>query len=298
MENRRGRLARANPGCGECPLVDEAEVTRLAARWRGIVELQQSQEARVREFQPRYDRWAPLASLFAPGDLTPDIEAVVELVQEGETWLDVGCGAGRFAAHLATRAGTVLCNDSSSGMTEALREAARERSLDNIKVLPAAPWPVENVGGDVDVVFSAHVLYFVTDIVPFLKGMEAQARRRCVVLIGDEAGSLPPGDAWYAAHHEPMSRLPALDEFTELMEARGIKLDVQDVPMHPNWADGLDPEEAFAMLRNRCHLREEDSPKARRLRQWFDEQREATGKNPPLMAMQRRAICSWDPTTP
>ena len=274
-------------------MTDEADVTRLASAWRSKLELQESQASRVREYQPPYDHWAPLAEMFSPGPVTPDIETVLAAVEPEETWLDIGCGAGRFTAHLAERAGRVVAVDGSAAMTERLREAARERGLENVNVLPASPWPLETVGEPVDVAFSSHVLYFVPAIMPFLLGMEAHARRRCFVLLGDEAGSLPPEEAWRAAHDEPMSRLPALDDFEALTRARGIDLQVKDVPIAEP-AEEPDPEQVFTMLRSKCLLRE-DSPKAVRLRRWFDEQREATGKTPSLMAMRRMALCSWEP---
>lgn len=275
-------------------MVDEVEVTRLAREWRSTVERHESQAARVREWQPRYDRWGALAEVFSPGPATEDIRAVLGQVEAGETWMDVGCGAGRFVAHLATKAGRVLGVDSSPGMTEALRESAKDRGLDNVKVLPAAPWPIEEVGEPVDVVLSAHVLYFVTDVVPFVRGMEAHARRRCVVVLGDEAGSLPPFDAWYAVHQEPLSRLPAVAEFEELMAARGIALERVDVPVNRGADADEDADAVLSVLAEMCLLTQE-SPKLRRLREWFDEQQQAAGSMPPVQAMRNLAVLSWTP---
>jgi SAM-dependent methyltransferase len=276
-------------------LSDGEELMRRAAAWRSAVEQQESQAARVREFQPPFDTWAPLAGMFKPGPVTGDVDAVLRLASPDETWLDVGCGAGRIAAHLAGKVKRVLALDSSPAMANALREAAAERALENVKVLPAAPWPLdlESVGEPIEVVLSSHVIYYVPDVMRFIEGMERHAQKRCVMVLGDEAGSLPPEEAWRAAHHEPMSHLPALDRFHELMQQRGIALQVDEVPPGSP-QEPPSPDEVFAVLARRCLLRD-DSPKFHRLRKWFDEQREATGKVPPVMAMRRVAVCSWEP---
>lgn len=270
----------------------ETEVTRQASVWQAMMEHHESQASRVREYPGAYDHWASLTRLFEPGAVTPDVEAVLNLVEPGETWMDTGAGAGRITIPVAGKAGRVVANDSSAGMTERLREIAAERGIENLRVLPAAPWPLLDLPEPVDVVFSAHVLYFVHQVMPFIEAMEKHARRMCVVLLGDEAGSLPPYDAWKAAHGENMVRLPALGEFESLMQARGIRYELTEIPLVT--APPQDLTDLLHVLMRRCLVRE-DSDKAAKLQAWFEEQHASTGAPPPMMAMQRMALIRWAP---
>lgn len=269
------------------------DVTDAAVLWRQKVERSEAQQARLREYQPMADPWSPLTGMFSPGNAGPDVEAVLELVEPGETWLDIGSGAGRITVHLAAKAGRVLAQDGSPAMAARLGEVVAERELENINVLGAAPWPMADLPGPVDVAFSAHVLYYVPSPVPFLDAMEAHASRLCVVMLGDVAGSLPPDDAWFAAHGEPLAPLPALDDFLALLKARGIEPDVREVAVGGAGVLGrtLDADQALKVLASRC-LVTPGSVKFDQLRDWVHEQ-SAAGQVPNPMAMRRIALVSW-----
>ena len=269
-------------------------VTDAAVLWRQKVERSESQQARLREYQPMADPWSPLTAMFSPGQAGPDVQAVVELVEPGETWLDIGSGAGRITVHLAAKAGRVLAQDGSPAMAARLAELVAERETENVNVLGAAPWPMAELPEPVDVAFSAHVLYYVPSPVPFVDAMEAHAKRLCVVMLGDVAGSLPPDDAWFATHGEPLAPLPALDDFLDLLKARGIAPDVREVEVGGAGVLGkLDADQALKVLGSRC-LVTPGSAKFDRLRAWVHEQ-SAAGNVPNPMAMRRIALVSWAP---
>ncbi|MBK7330534.1 MAG: class I SAM-dependent methyltransferase [Dehalococcoidia bacterium] len=113
------------------------------------------------------------------------------MVQPGETWLDIGAGAGRYALPLALAGASVVALDPSKAMLAGLREAMTEFEVGGIKAIEAR-WPTEDPPV-ADVAFIAHVSYDIAEIGPFLDAMEASARRMCVaVLLSRRPPRRPP----------------------------------------------------------------------------------------------------------
>ncbi|MFO7548737.1 MAG: methyltransferase domain-containing protein [Acidimicrobiia bacterium] len=102
------------------------------------------------------------------------------LLGDGGALLDVGAGTGRASLPLAVEGHLLTAVERDAGMAAALREEAASRRL-AIRVLEG-PWPdLASVAGSVDVALSAHVVYDVADLGPFLRAMEDVARRGVVV---------------------------------------------------------------------------------------------------------------------
>ncbi len=87
-------------------------------------------------------------------------------IAEGETVLDLGCGAGTdllVAAQMAGPTGRAIGIDMTPAMVERARESAREMGLDNVEVHEGLIERVPIEGESVDVVISNGVIDLVPD---------------------------------------------------------------------------------------------------------------------------------------
>jgi molybdenum cofactor cytidylyltransferase len=223
------------PVPGSNPDIDRpADLVELA--WAERVRANREQVDRVREVPDGADFYRPVTRLFrADPDRTDDpiLEALLALALPGETWLDIGAGAGRFALPLARVVGEVVAMDPSASMLDALRAAMVEHGITNIRPIEAR-WPIaageagpgEAPHGNVatphgDVALIAHVGYDVESIGPFFEAMEAAASRLCVAVLMERQPASVADPFWPRVHGEARVSLPALREFLDLIEARG-----------------------------------------------------------------------------
>jgi CTP:molybdopterin cytidylyltransferase MocA/SAM-dependent methyltransferase len=232
---------------GENPDVDRPQdlVAAAAARWAARVRADREQVERYREVPDGRDFYAPVRSIFrADPDRTDDpvLDALRDLVVPGETWLDIGAGAGRFALPLARVADRVIALDASAGMLEALREDAADHAIGNVEPI-LGRWPPGQSAPEVtgtlgvfpctDVALIAHVGYDIEAILPFIEALEAASRRLCVAVLMDaQPGSLA-GPLWPPVHGEARVILPGLNELVELLHLRGRLADVRRLPREP-----------------------------------------------------------------
>ena len=156
----------------------------LEAAWAARVRANREQVDRLREVPDGPDFYAPVSGLFRADPARTDepaLDALLALVRPGETWLDIGAGAGRYAlpiaAALATSGGSVVAIDPSSGMLDALREDAAASSISNIRVVEGRWPPPDPTPFAADVALMAHVGYDIEAIGPFLRAAEAVTRR-------------------------------------------------------------------------------------------------------------------------
>ena len=139
---------------GGNPDVDtRADLVALIERaWAARVVANRDQVDRFREIPDGTDFYAPVSGLFRADPRRTDdasLDVLRRHLRPGETWLDIGAGAGRYAlpiaADLAASGGRVIALDPSRGMLGALRELATEFTIDNVEVdrgsLAARPMP-------------------------------------------------------------------------------------------------------------------------------------------------------------
>ena len=217
---------------GSNPDIDTpADLERLvAAHWADLVRANADQVAGVRPTPDDVDFYAPVTRLFAVDPARRDdpvLDALLALSRLGETWFDIGAGAGRYALPIAAVAGQVIALDPSSSMLEALSDGAVRAGIGNVRAVmgrwPPDPVTRADLGEDpvADVALMAHVGYDIEAIVPFLDAMEAAARRQCVAVLMAESPASIAAPFWPIVHGEERVPLPALAQFTELLEARG-----------------------------------------------------------------------------
>ncbi len=225
-------------GAGVNPDIDtRADLVRmLTTSWADRVRANAEQVDRFREVPDGEDFYAPVTGLFRADPTRtddPSLDALLTLVRPGETWLDIGAGAGRYALPialaLASSGGRVIAVDASHGMLDALLELQSEHGIADVEVVETR-WPpddgrLERFAADVALI--AHVGYDIEAIGPFLESMEASARRLCVAVLMERQPSSIADACWPTVHGEDRVSLPALPEFVELLQARGRKPGVQ-----------------------------------------------------------------------
>ena len=208
---------------------DLATVTELA--WASRVRRNREQVDRFREEPDGADFYAKVSSVFRDDpDRTGDpvLDALRARARPGDTWLDIGAGAGRYALPLARGVRRVVALDPSPSMLDALREAMAEHAIDNIEVVEAR-WPdvVEQGSAELalrlpaDVSFIAHVGYDVERIWPFVVAMERATRRECLAVLMERSPATLAERFWPALHGEQRIALPALPAFVDLLAAHG-----------------------------------------------------------------------------
>jgi CTP:molybdopterin cytidylyltransferase MocA/SAM-dependent methyltransferase len=241
---------------GQNPDVDTRAdlVALLEAAWAERVHANNAQVARVREVPDATDFYAPVTSLFRADPTRTDepaLASLLALVRPGDTWLDIGAGAGRYALPIARAVapsgGKVIAVDPSAGMLAGLHEIAAEFGITNVRTVEGR-WPPSD--GDVgpfaaDVSLIAHVSYDIPQIGPFVDAMESAARRLCVAVLMERQPSSVADVCWPPVWGEARIPLPALPEFVELLRARGREPSVEHDEREPRRFGSRDELESF-----------------------------------------------------
>ncbi len=217
-------------------------VRLLTTAWAARVRANAEQVDRVREVPDGADFYAPVTGLFRADPTRTDepaLDALLANVRAGETWLDIGAGAGRYALPvaraLAASGGRVIAVDPSRGMLDGLREIAATHGIDNVEVVEAR-WPPAHIDAarfTADVSLIAHVGYDIEAIGPFISAMEGATDRRCVAMLMERQPSSIADVCWPTVWGEERIALPALPEFVELLRAMGRDVEVLRISREP-----------------------------------------------------------------
>jgi SAM-dependent methyltransferase len=192
--------------------------------WRTVYEARASQQQRVRGRQGDY--WGRRAEVFSRRIGAPDgaLDLLLKRIQHGDTVLDVGAGAGRYAIPAAARAKEVIAVEPSIGMGKALVEEAEKRRVRNIRLVES-DWLAADVA-PADLVFCAHVLYFTPEAAAFIKKLDAHTLRECVVVIRIDQGGAGLGPLYEEILGEPQAPEPSFIDLYNLLYAMGIVANV------------------------------------------------------------------------
>lgn len=274
------------PVVGHNPDVDTpADLARvMETAWSGRIRANRDQVDRVREVPDGSDFYAPVSSLFRADPTRTDdpvLDALLALVRSGETWLDIGAGAGRFALPIARRldpsGGGVIAVDSSRSMLDALGEIAEDYAIENLRVVEAR-WPPSGSRAladvEADVALIAHVGYDIEEIGPFLDAMEAAAERLCVAVLMTRVPASAADPFWPPVHGEERVALPALPDMLELLETRGRTPRVEMITVESRRFDSRETIGGF--VRRQLWI-DPDGPKEARFQAALDELTESDG---------------------
>ncbi|MEX2011666.1 MAG: hypothetical protein WEF51_05475 [Chloroflexota bacterium] len=233
------------------PVRDRTTVERS---WAERVRANREQVDRLREVADGRDFYAPVTSLFRADPRRTDeplLDLLRALVEPGETWLDIGAGAGRYALPIALLAGEVIALDPSTGMLGALRDQMAEFAIPNVRPIEGR-WPPDAALAATmgplpvaDVALIAHVGYDVEAIGPFVDAMEGAARRLCVAVLMERQPASVADQFWPPVHGEARVALPALPDFLELLRERGREPEVTVVQREPRTFETRSELEGF-----------------------------------------------------
>ena len=219
-------------------------VALLESAWAARVRANAEQVDRYREVPDGADFYAPVTGLFRVDPnrdrRTGHSTRCFGLVEPGETWIDIGAGAGRYALPvalaLAPSGGRVIALDASPGMLDALLELQTEHGVTDVEVVQTR-WPPSDRAAlarfAADVALIAHVGYDVESIGPFLRAMEAVAGRLCVAVLMERQPASIADACWPPVHGEARVALPALLDFVELLRALGRAPTVEMLTREP-----------------------------------------------------------------
>lgn len=224
-------------------------------RWRERVRAHHAQSLRAQGLsEPSGDFWEAAADSFRTDPHRAD-DAVLgrlrQMVAPGEAALDVGGGGGRYALPLALHCRHVTVVEPSPSMVAVLRESAGQHGISNLSVVNA-PWESAQVER-ADVVLSAHVLYGVHDIGPFVRKLEAHARRLVALLLYTDAPQSHLALAWAMAQGEERVTLPGMLDLMGVQWEMGIYPDLEMLQVSGPRAY-RDREAAVADLRRRLYI--------------------------------------------
>ncbi|HJP89101.1 MAG TPA: NTP transferase domain-containing protein [Candidatus Limnocylindrales bacterium] len=285
---------------GDNPDIDRAGdlVAAIEADWAGRVRRNRDQVDRLRETRDDADHYAPVAGLFRddPRRTGDDVlERLLSIARPTDTWLDVGAGAGRYAFPLALAVREVVALDPSAAMVAALADGKRDHGIVNVRIIDGR-WPAAaSTFGSLpvaDVSFIANVGHDTEEIGPFVAELDAAARRECVAVMQEHPPAAPAAPFFEAVHGERREPLPALNDFVDLLVARGTPPDVEllDRPSHA-WRDR---DEILTFLRRQTWVVPGSAGDAR-LQQALDAALDPDGSF--RTAPSRVGIVRWTPAT-
>jgi len=276
----------------------------LEASWAARVRANAEQVDRFREVPDGADFYAPVTSLFRADPRRTDepvLEVLRRLIAPGETWLDIGAGAGRYALPialaLAPSGGRVIAVDASPGMLDALLEIQSEHGVTDVEVVETR-WPPpsgELARFAADVALIAHVGYDIEGIGPFVDAMESVAARLCVAVLMERQPASIADPCWPPVHGESRVPLPALPEFLELLRARGRDPQIQMAERSPRRFGSRD--ELAGFLRRQLWV-EPGSAADRRFLAALDDQLEVDAEGTVALRGQQPlpiGVVTWSP---
>ena len=167
---------------------------------------------------------------------TPSRERALDVLLTGGSVIDVGCGGGGGSMALVPPASTVVGVDESDAMLEKFAAAAAQRDVDHRVV--RGQWPdVAGQAGEADVVVCHHVLYNVAHLGPFVRALDAAARRRVVVELTATHPMTTSAPLWKHFHNLDRPDGPSADLALDVIRGLGIDAQMQRWSRPPRTVD-------------------------------------------------------------
>lgn len=237
------------------------------AIWRQMYESERAQGEAATDpaFGQHRDPWAKRAGRFAAASQRqpqPDsfMRALLPRLRPDDTVLDIGAGTGRYLPALAAAVREVIAIEPSAAMRAEMERLIADMGLHNVRVV-ADRWPTDQpISGDVAI--SAHVVYGVAEVEPFLTAMGQAARRACHLYLGLRHPGYTLAPFWERVHGSPRLPLPAAPEALACLHQLGIaaSLELLTIPASFRFADAA---EALDDIRQRLRLTPEPARDAR-----------------------------------
>lgn len=228
------------------------------AVWRRMYDEERAQAEAATEpgFERLSDHWAGQAGRFASAAARapqPDsfLSFLLPRLRPTDTVIDVGAGTGRYVPLLAQTVRQVVAVEPSASMGEHLVRTVDSGPYNNVAVV-AASWPGAAVP-PADVVISAHVLYSLREIGPFLQALDAAAGRACYLYLALRHPTSFLSPFWERLRGEPRLPLPCALEALNALHQLAIPANMQLVPVTTMYTFA-DRDEALADIRHRLRF--------------------------------------------
>jgi len=187
------------------------------------------------------------------GQPSPTAARAAEALPDGGPVLDVGVGAGAASVRLWPHASRITGVDSSEAMLDEFRRAAAAAGVEAVPVLGRWPDVADEVEPS-DVVVCAHVLYNVQDLEPFVRALNAHARRRVVIEITSTHPLGWMSDLWLRFHRLKRPTEPTADDAEVVLRDSGFDVRREDVERPPRLGGFRRREDAVGLIRRRLCL--------------------------------------------
>jgi SAM-dependent methyltransferase len=268
--------------------------------WRQMydAEREQAEKATEPDFVCPADHWQIRAARFADmSKRAPQPDGFMRFLQPhlrpDDRVLDIGAGTGRYLPWLAQQVAHVIALEPSAAMRAHLEQTIAEAQLSNVEVI-ADGWPPADLPR-VSVAISAHVLYSVREIAPFLQAMDASASRLCVLALMLRHINSTLSPFWQRFHGEPRHMLPCALEALNVLYQLGIETTLELVPRTPSTYASID--EALEALRVKLRFvphPQRDAELVAAIRELLIAQPDGSFVVPEQPA--HTAVLSWQPT--
>ena len=247
------------------------------------------------------DMWAgPAAAQFRfdpRRELDANLAALASYIKPGDALVDIGGGAGRVSLPLALRCREVVTVEPSPAMAAEYAESVREAEITNARLLPVDWTEAEGVAGDVAI--TCDVTYFVRDIVPFVRRMEAAARRRVMITVWSEPPPNRGADLFRRVYGEPQAPMCGHRQLLPVLWEMGVLPDVRVLRDPSGWETWHFPtrDEAIESVLFGRWSREADRERAREIfEEQFDEifSPDGEGYRAIWRAPMRELLITWE----
>ena len=247
------------------------------------------------------DMWAgPAATQFRfdpRRELDANLAALASYVEPGDVLVDVGGGAGRVSLPLALRCREVVTVEPSPAMAAEYAGLVQESGITNARLLSGDWMEEDGVAGDVAV--TCDVTYFVRDIVPFVRRMEAAARRRVMITVWSEPPPNRGADLFRRVYGEPQAPMCGHRQLLPVLWEMGVLPEVRVLPDSSWWETWYFPtrDEAVESVLFGRWSREADRERARdTFEEQFDEifSPDGEGYRAIWRAPMRELLITWE----
>jgi SAM-dependent methyltransferase len=261
----------------------------------------QAQNARIYGPPTTGDSWGGVSARqfrFDPDRVMDgNLAVIASYVRPDDAVVDVGGGAGRVCLPLSRLCREVVNVEPSPGMGAEFQSSADEAGITNVRLVSASLADANAPNGDI--VFTADVTYFVSNIAEFVRQMEAAAARRVMITIWSEPPPNRRAKLFHLIYGEEQKIFPGQAQLLPVLWDLGILPDVQVMPESPWWENQRPPtrEAAIEMVLEDRVVKPQDKDRARPLiESHFDELFAAsdTGFVPLWRLEMREVLITWE----